>query len=252
MIKNGVETCSPLELRQLLKGEGIPESTIACLENNKIGGSLLLSLDSGTMRNDLKLIMKERLRLKHVIKCWKKKEMADDEGWSTDKVIQWFSQFKFLHAGFTPYIQKIQMDGRMFLELESNDLKDLGIGALADRIEVMNKLSEEVRIKDKESDALKQLEVVAEWKETEKKSKQIPDVFLCPITQEIMKEPVMASDGHTYEKEAIEEWFGRKKRKSTSPLTGAPLKDRKLVPNYGIKKMIQSFHDENNNNQHKA
>ena len=31
--------------------------------------------------------------------------------------------------------------------------------------------------------------------------------LLCPITQEIMTEPVVAADGHTYEKKAIEAWL---------------------------------------------
>lgn len=31
-------------------------------------------------------------------------------------------------------------------------------------------------------------------------SEEPPEEFLCPITQELMKDPVVASDGHTYEK----------------------------------------------------
>jgi hypothetical protein len=30
-----------------------------------------------------------------------------------------------------------------------------------------------------------------------------PEEFLCPITQELMKDPVVASDGHTYEKYGV-------------------------------------------------
>ena len=30
--------------------------------------------------------------------------------------------------------------------------------------------------------------------------------FLCPITQEVMTDPVLTSDGHTYERDAIEHW----------------------------------------------
>ena len=30
-----------------------------------------------------------------------------------------------------------------------------------------------------------------------------PEDFLCPITQELMKDPVVASDGHTYEKYVV-------------------------------------------------
>ena len=31
-----------------------------------------------------------------------------------------------------------------------------------------------------------------------------PDCFLCPITREMLRDPVITADGHTYEREAIE------------------------------------------------
>ena len=34
----------------------------------------------------------------------------------------------------------------------------------------------------------------------------IPDEFLCPVTREVMVNPVVTLAGHTYEREAIEEW----------------------------------------------
>jgi len=33
-----------------------------------------------------------------------------------------------------------------------------------------------------------------------------PPEFYCPITHEVMVDPVVAQDGHTYERQAIEEW----------------------------------------------
>ena len=49
----------------------------------------------------------------------------------------------------------------------------------------------------------------------------IPPDFICPITQEIMRDPVIALDGHSYERTAITQWFGLGRIKS--PLTNAPL-----------------------------
>ena len=34
-----------------------------------------------------------------------------------------------------------------------------------------------------------------------------PDAFKCPITQERFFDPVVAADGHTYERIAIERWL---------------------------------------------
>lgn len=35
----------------------------------------------------------------------------------------------------------------------------------------------------------------------------VPNEYLCPITMEIMVDPVIAMDGHTYERVAIENWL---------------------------------------------
>ena len=35
----------------------------------------------------------------------------------------------------------------------------------------------------------------------------VPSRFICPLSRRIMKEPVLCSDGNTYEKKEIERWF---------------------------------------------
>ena len=59
----------------------------------------------------------------------------------------------------------------------------------------------------------------------------------CPITQEIMVDPVMAADGHTYERTAIEGWLGRGRR--TSPMTNLPLENTILTPNIASRQTIE-------------
>lgn len=61
--------------------------------------------------------------------------------------------------------------------------------------------------------------------------------FLCPITQEVMTDPVIGSDGITYERAAIEAWFAA--GHTTSPLTRAPMTSHSLVPNIALRAMIQ-------------
>ncbi|XP_031414047.1 WD repeat, SAM and U-box domain-containing protein 1 isoform X2 [Clupea harengus] len=63
-----------------------------------------------------------------------------------------------------------------------------------------------------------------------------PDEFLCPITQEVMKDPVIAADGFSYEREAMESWIGAKNR--TSPMTNLPLQTTLLIPNRMLKMAI--------------
>ena len=65
---------------------------------------------------------------------------------------------------------------------------------------------------------------------------EIPDHLLCGITLEIMKDPVIAADGHTYEKCAIEQWLATGAR--TSPTTNEPLASLVLLPNHAIRSAI--------------
>jgi hypothetical protein len=69
--------------------------------------------------------------------------------------------------------------------------------------------------------------------------KSVPDGFLCPITQDVMKDPVMLMDGHSYERKAIVDWLQRSKR---SPLTNEELADHTtMIDNYALKSAIASF-----------
>jgi len=69
----------------------------------------------------------------------------------------------------------------------------------------------------------------------------VPDGFVCQILQEIMRDPVTTCDGHTYEREAIEEWL---RRRETSPCTGLQLPSLQLTPNIGLKKAICAFKEQ--------
>ncbi|XP_053554309.1 WD repeat, SAM and U-box domain-containing protein 1 isoform X2 [Bombina bombina] len=70
-------------------------------------------------------------------------------------------------------------------------------------------------------------------------STNIPDEFLCPITREIMMDPVIASDGYSYERKAIENWISTQKR--TSPMTNLPLSTLLLTPNRTLKMALNRW-----------
>jgi len=71
-----------------------------------------------------------------------------------------------------------------------------------------------------------------------------PHSFICSITGEVMKDPVISMDGHTYERVAIDTWFdSQTNRRSgfTSPKTNAPLPNRTLLPNYALREAIEEW-----------
>jgi Mg-chelatase subunit ChlD len=66
----------------------------------------------------------------------------------------------------------------------------------------------------------------------------IPAEFLCPISMDFMTEPVMGSDGHTYELSAIREWLTKN---SVSPLTRKPMTLDDVHPNFALRTAIERW-----------
>ena len=69
----------------------------------------------------------------------------------------------------------------------------------------------------------------------------MPSSFVCSITCDIMSDPVISADGHTYERAAIEKWFASQKaqgRPLTSPKTNAELPSGALIPNFALRQAI--------------
>mmetsp|Transcript_16969 Transcript_16969/g.28298 ORF Transcript_16969/g.28298 Transcript_16969/m.28298 type:complete len:316 (-) Transcript_16969:502-1449(-) len=60
----------------------------------------------------------------------------------------------------------------------------------------------------------------------------------CPICLEIMTDPVLASDGFSYERRAIERWLTTHR---TSPLTGGVLPNQILIPNHRLRQVIEGI-----------
>ena len=70
---------------------------------------------------------------------------------------------------------------------------------------------------------------------------RIRDEFQCPITYELLRDPVIAADGNTYERVAIEKWLSKTQ---TSPLSGETLEHVMVSPNRALKKIIQDLIEE--------
>ena len=65
-----------------------------------------------------------------------------------------------------------------------------------------------------------------------------PSAFVCPITQMVMVHPVVAADGHTYERDAISDWLSTQSR---SPLNGTQLQSLTLMPNHNLRSQIAEW-----------
>lgn len=63
---------------------------------------------------------------------------------------------------------------------------------------------------------------------------ELRQLLICLITYDVMENPVVASDGHTYEEEAIKLWMKNCRDQGiplSSPMTGARLTNENLTKN---------------------
>ncbi|XP_057441773.1 U-box domain-containing protein 1-like [Lotus japonicus] len=72
----------------------------------------------------------------------------------------------------------------------------------------------------------------------------IPDEFRCPISLDLMRDPVIVSSGHTYDRNSIAQWINTGHH--TCPKSGQRLIHTALIPNYALKSLVQQWCYENN------
>ncbi|KAF0042971.1 hypothetical protein F2P81_004308 [Scophthalmus maximus] len=134
--------------------------------------------------------------------------------WSEEDVSEWLAEEGL--GGLVDKFRANNIDGTELLSLTKETLaSELLVESVGLRGKVLRKVEE-----------LKSSSVCS----------GVPDEFLCPITRELMKEPVIAADGYSYEREAIDSWVNTKNR--SSPMTNLPLLTTLLTPNHTLKMAI--------------
>ncbi|OIW21493.1 hypothetical protein TanjilG_05142 [Lupinus angustifolius] len=71
----------------------------------------------------------------------------------------------------------------------------------------------------------------------------VPNHFMCPISLDMMKDPVTLSTGITYDRENVEKWF--EVENCTCPVTDQIVKNFDMIPNHSLRIMIQDWCVEN-------
>lgn len=69
---------------------------------------------------------------------------------------------------------------------------------------------------------------------------EIPSYFLCPISLQIMRDPVTLPTGITYDRESIERWIFSGNH-NTCPVTRQFLPECDLTPNHTLRRLIQAW-----------
>ena len=129
---------------------------------------------------------------------------------------------------------------------ETDQKKNAYVAAVdAQEIKINREVKENQRVCDKylaEIRAMTELNYSSSTADTPHQ----PNELLCPITLEVMVDPVMTADGHTYERAAIERVFDgtRPGDNVRSPVTGLVLSSRLLTPNVAIRSMCMDYSKE--------
>lgn len=106
----------------------------------------------------------------------------------------------------------------------------------------VNAIAQENKPSEKPNTNKTAVDVVKDAKPKPEIVDEIPVKFCCPITFEIMRDPVMTKYGHNFERSAIEQHLQTNK---TCPLTRKPLDTDGVFSNLQLKEDIAEFLDKN-------
>ncbi|KAF0290863.1 WD repeat, SAM and U-box domain-containing protein 1 [Amphibalanus amphitrite] len=136
--------------------------------------------------------------------------------WTCDQVGGWLRSLGL--AQYADAFAARSVDGARLLELTEQAMEDeLGVELVGHRSKLVRQL-----------DRLRQGPPASP-------DTTPPDEFYCPITRELMVDPVVCSDGYSYERSAIAAWL---KERTSSPMTNEPLAALVLVPNHALRSLI--------------
>ena len=66
----------------------------------------------------------------------------------------------------------------------------------------------------------------------------MPVEYLCPISMQVMRDPVICCDGHVFDRRSIETWL---ESSNLNPCTGLPLRNQVLTSVYSLKTSIEAY-----------
>lgn len=258
---NGIDDFSVEHVHELLRQLQIPVP-ITVLQREEVTGIALTEITEGDMADVFGIAtLGDRRRLTLALRRLNARGGFDPvhtPEWDVERVCTWLADEGM--AQYQEGMREQRIDGEVLLSLTQDDLDCIGITTLGGRATLIKKikgarkqnyvdrdLSVGVEADVAESASLDQLNQVLQENATlaeRVKAEQggnadgePPKRYLCPILQVVMRDPVVAADGFTYEREAIETWF---RRRNTSPMTNQAI-SQILYPNNVMRREIANW-----------
>lgn len=85
---------------------------------------------------------------------------------------------------------------------------------------------------------LELLERVGDCDAHDELASSAPRGFICPLTMEVMFDPVLDAEGNTYERSSLLKWL---EHNQTSPVSRQPLNDRMIIANNAMRDTIHEY-----------
>eukprot|EP00002_Diphylleia_rotans_P000853 TRINITY_DN10455_c0_g1_i1.p1 TRINITY_DN10455_c0_g1~~TRINITY_DN10455_c0_g1_i1.p1 ORF type:complete len:889 (+),score=195.27 TRINITY_DN10455_c0_g1_i1:131-2797(+) len=238
--KNMVKTMTTEEVVSLLHLLDIPVDE-ALLIQHEITGSVFLALTESDLSKDLhisnlyhRLLILQAISMMHngagevLIKYGVSSLLSEVDAWDVDEVVAWLKSIEM--EAYADAFREEKIDGRVLVALNDIHLQEsLKVPTLGHRKAIM------MAIQDLKSNC----DPIDLGGTTPDIKHATPSSYLCPIAQELMRDPVFAADGYTYERQSIEKWF--RMGKKTSPMTNQPLQNLDLTPNRTLKSDISEW-----------
>ena len=270
---NGLDDLEIRKVYELLHQLGSPVP-LSVLEKEEVSGIVLVSLTEGDMETVFKIsTLGERRRLSETLRRLTERRGFDAPEtlhWDVERVCAWLAEESL--APLQQSFREQAVDGEVLLTLTREDLERIGVTALGGRATLMKKIekakkqhyagqviglagsgaaptaggrglsAEQQRlvleqVLQENAALAERIAAARENATANAAAAEPPHNYLCPITGELMDDPVVAADGHTYERAAIETWF---RRRNTSPMTNQVIAPT-LLPNFTVRSMIAAW-----------
>lgn len=168
-----------------------------------------------------------------------------------------------IESGLRDHRQSSNFSNDLLMQIAKAVKVDLGPLSLKKELEQLKKEKEAADLQKNRAEAL-QLEQIAallSWADAasslKEREKQYHDKrvtlgthpfpplqsFYCPITQEVMEDPVEVASGHTFERAAIQKWFAE--GHTTCPVSFVDMISLDLKPNVILKRSINEWKERN-------
>jgi tetratricopeptide (TPR) repeat protein len=147
------------------------------------------------------------------------------------------------HNTLVTNISKATQEVLKKIDAQKLEIKDLfaKCASLKTSLAAYRDLAKECELDDEKQEAVADKKedfsfILNHFKAIQEEITAATNEFDCPISMDTMADPCMASDGHTYERAEIAEWFRNKK---ISPKTGMNLQNKNFMPNHNLRQLIE-------------